>query len=154
MELTRTDAVFSRITMVYLCAGKRIFMYLRKIHEKSQKIHAPEGTRNQKWGQRGGQGVPRRPVGAAPPLAAPGGRLGGSFPLWCPTSTRIYPRDEKTPGQKSFSQFPSRSRRHPLFFFGRANLEADLASGEGRSSPSSSSSPLHPPSMTSPSMCE
>src|SRR6187401_2018752 len=74
-KLTRTDAVFSRAAcMVYLCAGKRIFRYLRKIHEKSQKIHAPEGTRSQKWGQRGA----RRPVGA-PPL----GRAGGA-PGWVP----------------------------------------------------------------------
>ena len=139
--------------MVLLCAGKRIFRYLRKIHEKSQKIHAPEGTRSQKRDQ-GGQGGPRRPGGAAQPLAAPGGRLGGPHLPWCPTLTRILVRDGKTPDQKFFSQFSSRSRRHPLFFFGRANLEADLASGEGRSSPSSSSSPLHHPSMTSPSMCE
>src|SRR4051812_20997597 len=53
----------------------------------------------------------------------PGGRLGGSTPLWCPTLTPIYSRGEKTPKQKSFSQFLSRSRRHPLFFSGRANLE-------------------------------
>ena len=43
---------------------------------------------------------------------------------------------------------------HPLFFLGRANLEAILASGEGKSSPSSAPSPLHHPSMTSPLMCE
>src|SRR3954465_11401444 len=43
---------------------------------------------------------------------------------------------------------PGSRYRHPLFFLGRANLEAALASGEGKSSPSSSSSPLHHPSMT------
>ena len=127
------------------------------VSENSKKNHRksthPKGH-CARSGARGQPGGPRRPAGAAPPLAAPGGRLGGSSPLWCPTLARIYSRGEKTPEQKSFFQFPSRSRRHPLFFFGRANLEADLASGEGRSSPSSSSSPLHHPSMTSPSMCE
>src|SRR3954468_14049146 len=138
--------------MVLLCAGKRIFRYLGKFYEKSQKIHAPEGNQYKKKGQRGARG-PRRPGGAAQPLAAPGGRMGGPHLLCCPTSTRILSRDGEIPDQKSFSQFFSRSRR-PLFFLGRANLEADLASGEGRSSPSSSSSPLHHHSMTSPSMCE
>src|SRR4051812_30814220 len=139
--------------MVLLCAGIWVFTCLRKFQEKSRKIHAPGRTQSQK-GARGQPGGPRRPAGAAPPLVAPGGRLGGSSPLWCPTLPPIYCRGEKTPEQKSFSQFSSRSRSHPLFFSGRANLEAVLASDEGRSSPSSSSSPLHLPSMTSPSMRE
>ena len=154
-KLTRTDAVFSRAAcMVYLCAGKRIFKHLRKIHEKSRKIHAPEETKCQKWGQRGARGCPGALWAPPPPWAAPGRRLGGAHTPWCPTLARIFPPDAKTPDQKFFRSFPSRSRRHPLFFLGRANLEAELASGEGRSSPSSSSSPLHHPSMTSPFMCE
>ena len=156
-KLTRTDAVFSRAAcMVYLCVGKRIFKHLRKIHEKSRKIHAPEETKCQKWGQRGARGCPGA-LWARPPLGRAGGgggRLGGAHTPWCPTLARIFPPDAKTPDRKFFRRFSSRSRRHPLFFFGRANLEADLASGEGRSSPSSSSSPLHHPSMTSPFMCE
>src|SRR3954467_15774010 len=44
--------------MVLLCAGKQIFRYLRKFHEKLQKIHAPEGTRSQKRGQRRAKGGP------------------------------------------------------------------------------------------------
>ena len=58
--------------MVLLCAGKRIFRYLRKIHEKSQKIHAPEGTRSQKRGQRGPGGA-QAPCGRPNP---PGPRRG------------------------------------------------------------------------------
>src|ERR1041385_3855391 len=147
-KLTRTNAVFSRATcMVYLCAGKWIFRRPRKFPEKYQKIHAPEGARSQKWDQRGALGAPGAPPGAARGGAAPSGRLGAPPLLWCPTETPIYPRDEKTPEQKSFSQFPSRSRRQPPCFFGRANLESALASGEGRSSPSSSPLPLHPSSM-------
>ena len=58
-KLTRTDAVFSRAAcMVYLCAGKRIFRYLRKFQEKSQKIHAPGGPLCQKRGQRAARGAP------------------------------------------------------------------------------------------------
>src|SRR4051812_32494429 len=75
-------------------------------------------------------------------------------PPWCPTLAPIFTRDGDTLEQKSFSQFSSRSRRHPLFFSRRSNLEVVLASGEGRSSPSSSPSPLHHPYMTSPLMCE
>src|SRR3954469_17297012 len=112
----------------------------------TRSFHVPE------VGLEGAPRVPRRPAGATPPLAAPGGRLGGSHLLCCPTWPPIYSRDAKTPEQKLFSQFSSWSRRHPLFFSGRANLEAVFASDEGRSSPSSSSSPLHPPSMTSPLM--
>src|ERR1041385_7336815 len=115
---------------------------------RTRSFHQPE------VGARGGHRGPRRLAGVAPPLAAPGGRLGGLHLLSCPTSTPIYSRDGKTPEHKSFFQFLSRSRRHPLFFFGRANLEADFASGEGRSSPSSSPSLIHPSSMTSLHMCE
>ena len=93
-KLTRTDDVFSRAAcMVYLCAGKRIFRCLRKIHEKSQKIHAPEGTRDQKWDQRGARGCPGA-LWARPPWAAPGGRLGGPHTPWCPTLARIFPPEE------------------------------------------------------------
>ena len=123
------------------------------VPENSQKIHAPEGARSQKWDQRGAKGAPGAPwsgQGWGHALWPTGG-----LPLlWCPTDAPIYCHDAKTPEQKSFPQSSSRSRRHPLFFSGRANLDAVLASGEGRSSPSSSSSPLHPPSMTSPYMCE
>src|ERR1041385_6865308 len=115
---------------------------------RTRSFHQPE------VGPEGGHKGPRRLASADPPLAAPRGRLGGLHLLSCPTLTPIYSRDGKTPEQKSLFQFPSRSRRHPLFFFGRANLEADLASREGRSSPSSSPSPIHPSSMTSLNMCE
>src|ERR1041385_6280677 len=127
----------------------------------SQKIprKIPENPRTRRSqepevGPEGSPGGPRRPSGAARGGAEPSRRLGCSALLWCPTETPIYPRDEKTPEEKSFSQFPPRSRRHPLFFFGRANLEADLASGEGRSSPSPSPSPIHLSSMTSLHMSE
>ena len=153
-KLTRTDAVFSRAAcMVYLCPGKRIFKYLRKIHEKSEKIHAPEGTKCQKWGQRGARGCPGA-LWARPPGPRRGVAWVGPTPPGALLCLVFLLTTRKPQIRSSFRSFPSRSRRHPLFFLGRANLEAELASGEGRSSPSSSSSPLHHPSMTSPFMCE
>src|SRR4051812_47410672 len=144
----------AELSIWFYCVQENGFL---GVSENSRKNHRKSTHPKDKYarsGARGQPGGPRRPAGAAPPLAVPGGRLGGSSPLCFPTSPPIYSLGEKTPEQKSFSQFSLRSRRHPLFFSGRANLEAVLASGEGRSSPSSSSSPLHPPSMNSPSMCE
>ena len=142
------------LSVWFYCAQENGFLNVpensQKITRKSTHPKDPEarsGTRGELWG-------PQAPSSAARGGVAPSGRLGCSPLLWCPTEAPIYPRDEKTPEQKSFPQFPSRIRRHPLFFFGRPNLEADLASGEGRSSPSSSPSPIHPPSMTSLHMCE
>src|SRR4051812_26135931 len=96
----------------------------RKNHKKSTHLK-DQYTRSRARGKLGG---PRCLAGATPPLAAPGGRLGGCSPLWCPTLPPINSRGEKTPEQKSFSQFSSWSRSHPLFFSRRANLEAVLAS--------------------------
>ena len=83
-ELTRTDAVFSRAAcMVLMCAGKWIFWYLGKFPENSAKIHAPEASTSQKWGQMGARGAPstllawhhtcprRGPPGGLPPPLVP-----------------------------------------------------------------------------------
>src|SRR4051812_38323808 len=130
------------------------FWTSQKIPRKIPENPCTRRSQMPEVGQEGSPGGPRRPPGAARGGTAPSGRLGASPLLWCPTDAPIYSRDGKTPEEKSLFQFPSRSRRHPLFFFGRANLEADLASGEGRSSPSSSPSLIHPSSMTSLHMCE
>ena len=140
--------------MVLLCARKRIFKYLRKIHEKSQKIHAPEGTRGQKRGQRRARGCPGALWARPPPGPCRGVAWVGPTPPGALLCLVFLLATRKPQIRSFFRSFPSRSRSHPLFFLGRANLEAELASGEGRSSPSSSSSPLHHPSMTSPFMCE
>src|SRR4051812_45766055 len=104
-------------------------------------------------GQRGATRGPGALVARPPPWLRRVAAWVGSTP-WCLTLDPIFTLDEEIPEQRSLSQFSSWSRRHPLFFSGRANLEVVLASGEGRSSPSSSPSPLHHPSMTSPFMCE
>ena len=97
--------------------------------------------------------APRRLCGAAPPgrtTEAPGWVPHPLVPYLGP----IYSLTGETPKQMFFFRSTVRSRRHPLFFLGRANLKAALASDEGKSSQSSSSSPLHHPSMTSPLISE
>src|SRR4051812_22341117 len=154
-KLTRTDAVFSRATSaVFFCAGFWIFRYAGKTPKIYIKNQRSGSFRWSEGGPKGSQGAARRVPGAAHLLAAPPALLDGSHTPWCPTSAPIYSPDEETPEHKSLFQSTSWSRRHPLFFSERANLEAALASGEGKSSPSSSPSPLHHPSMTSSLMCE
>ena len=121
-----------------------------KNHRKSTHPKEP-GARS---GARGGPGGAQAPCGRAPPGPRRGVAWVGPTPPGALLCLVFLLTTRKPPIRSSFRSFPSRSRRHPLFFLGRANLEAELASGEGRSSPSSSSSPLHHPSMTSPSMCE
>src|ERR1041385_7907335 len=93
----------AELSVWFICAQENGFL---DVPENSQKItrkstHPKEpGARS---GTRGSPGGPRRPPGAARGGTAPSGRLGSSPLLWCPTETPIYPRDEKTPEQKSFS---------------------------------------------------
>src|SRR3954470_16717411 len=72
--------------MVLLCAGKRIFKNLGKFHEKSQKIHAPEGNQYQKKGQRGAKGGPGALVARPSPWPCRGVAWVG------PTSSAALPR--------------------------------------------------------------
>src|SRR3954471_15667840 len=101
----------------------RVFGYLGAL-EKSRKnilkISAPEASTKPKWGHRAARGAPGALL--APPLVAPGGALGWSHTPWCPTSPPIFTLREETPKQKSLLRSTSRSRCHPLFFLGRANL--------------------------------
>src|SRR4051812_1039568 len=53
--------------MVLLCAGKSIFRYLGKFQENSGKIHAPEASTSQKWGQREATGDPGALLARPPP---------------------------------------------------------------------------------------
>src|SRR4051812_43033378 len=105
------------------------FWTSQKIPRKITENPRTRGAIVPEVGAEGSQGGPRRPPGAARGGAAPSVRLEDSPILWCPTEAPIYSRDGETPKHKLFSQFMSRSRRHPLFFSGRANLEAVLASG-------------------------
>ena len=155
MGLTRTDDVFSRVAwMSDFCAGKVKIEVSRKIPRKFPKFFHSKRLQQSEDGPKGGHPWPRRPGGASTALAAPPGRLvKWDLPPGSPLAL-IFTRDEETLKQTLILQFSVAEPPPPLFFLRRANLGDVLASGEGRSSPSSSPSPLHHPSMCPPSMCE
>ena len=133
MELTQTDAVFSRTTMVlFMCRSKR-FRNDLKLHGtflENKKIPAKDE------GQ-GGHHLATR-VGRAPPYL-----MGPLLPLRLQLHLHILSFDEKKIREKKSSRFTIRSRRQALKPLGRADLESVRGSGEGDSSPSSSSTILH-----------
>ena len=139
MELTRTDAVFSRLSMVlFMCRNKSSRNDL-KLHRtyfwKILKILEEESTS-------GGPHPVHEGGGAPAPLGAP---LPCGPPVAPPTSTPtpyIRVRGEKI-REKASSRFTVRCRRQALKPLGRADLESVRGSGEGNSSPSSSSTFLH-----------
>ena len=140
MELTRTDAVFSRIAMVlFMCRNKSSrndlklhgtsIWKIRKILEEKSTSGGPHPVH-----EGGGRAYPlgRAPLPRGPPGCPP-----------TPTPTLyIRFRREKIREKKS-SRFTIRSRRQALKPLGRADLESVRGSGEGDSSPSSSSTILH-----------
>ena len=140
MELTRTDAVFSRIAMVlFMCRNKSSRNDL-KLHGtyfwKILKILEEESTSG---------GPP--PVHEGGGRACPPGRapcLVGPLTLHRPQlQLHIFVFGEKKIREKDSSRFTIRSRRQALKPLGRADLESVQGSGEGDSSPSSSSTILH-----------
>ena len=139
MELTRTDAVFSRIAMVlFLCRNKSSMNDL-KLHEEYFCNIKKYRRKNQ--GQ-GAHTLSTRVGARLPPWACP---LPRGPPGTPPTSTPtlyIHVRGEKI-GEKDSSCFTIRSRRQALISLERADLESVWGSGEGNPSPSSSSTFLH-----------
>ena len=140
MELTRTDAVFSRITMVlFMCRNKRSRNDL-KLHgdtfQKIRKIPAKDEGH-------GAHHLATR-VGGTP---APIGRPPTSWAPWTSSdsnSNSIYcVLEEKKIRVKDSSRFTIWSRCQALKPLGRADLESVWGSGEGNPSPSSSSTILH-----------
>ena len=133
MELTRTDAVFSRIAMVlFMCRNKSSRNDL-KLHItyfwKIFKILEEESTQ-------GAYTMSTR-VGARPCLVGP-------LTLHRPQlQLHIFTFGEKKIRKKDSSRFMIRSRRQAQKPPGRADLESVRGSGEGDSSPSSSSTILH-----------
>ena len=134
MELTRTDAVFSRLSMVlFICRNKSSRNDL-KLHGTSfwkiLKILEEEST-----------------SGGPHPVHEGGGRapcLVGPLTLHRPQlQLHIFTFGEKKIREKVSSRFTTRSRRQALISLGRADLESVRGSGEGDSSPSSSSTILH-----------
>ena len=139
MELTRTDAVFSRIAMMlfYVQKTKVLGMtsnfteHLVKNNKKSlpkMKIRGPTPCPR-------GWGVP--PLGRAPCLVGP-------LELHRPQlQLHLFVFAEKKVREKDSSRFTIWSRRQALNSLGRAGLESVRGSGEGNPSPSSSSTILH-----------
>ena len=134
MELTRTDAVFSRIAMVlFMCRNKSSRNDL-KLHGtyfwKILKILKEEST--------SGGPPPVHKDGGAPPC------LVGPLTLHRPQlQLHIFTFGEKNIREKDSLLFMIRSRRQALKPLGRADLESVRGSGEGNPSPSSSSTILH-----------
>ena len=134
MELTQTDAVFSRIAIVlFMCRNKSSRNDL-KLHGtyfwKILKILEEEST-----------------SGGPPPVHEGGGRapcLVGPLTLYRPQlQLHIFTFGEKKIREKDSSCFTIRSHRQALKPLGRADLESVRGSGEENPSPSSSSTILH-----------
>ena len=134
MELTRTDAVFSRIAMVLFMCRNKIFRSDLKLHGtyfwKILKILAKES-------RPGGPHPSHEGVGMPPYLVCPQELLRPQLQLY------IFVFGEKKIKEKDSSHFTIRSRRQALNSLGRADLESVRGSGEGNPSPSSSSTILH-----------
>ena len=140
MELTRTDAVFSRIAMVlFLCRNKSSRNDL-KLHGdyfwKQQKILAKESRPGGPHPVHEGGGR-AYPPGRAPCLVGPLELHRPQLQLY------IFCFAERKIREKVSLCFTIRSRRQALISLRRANLESVRGSGEGDSSLSSSSTILH-----------
>ena len=140
-----------------LFSSVQVFGYLgtlKKIPKIYIKNQRSGSFRRSKGGPQGSQEAARMVPGAAQLLATPPALLGGSHTPWCPTLAPIYSPVEETSKQKSLFRSPPQSRRNPPFFPGELIWRLNWPPVRGKSSPSSSSSPLHHPSMTSSFMCE
>ena len=139
MELTRTDAVFSRLSMVlFMCRNKSSrndlklhgtsFWKIRKILEEKSMSGGPHPVHE-------GGGAPT--PGCAPCLVGHLTLHRLQFQL------HIFTFGEKKIREEELSCFTIRSRRQALISLGRADLESVRGSEEGILSPSSSSTILH-----------
>ena len=134
MELTRTDAVFSRLSMV-------LFMCRNKSSRNDLKLHGTYFWKILKILEEKSMSGDPHPVhegGGAPPC------LVGPLTLHRPQlQLHIFTFGEKKIREKVSSRFTIRSRRQALISLGRDDLESVRGSGEGNPSPSSSSTFLH-----------
>ena len=134
MEVTRTGAVFSRLSMV-------LFMCRNKSSQNDLKLHGMYFWKILKILEEKSTSGGPHPVheggGRAPCLVAPLELHRPQLQLY------IFTFGEKKIKEKDSSRFTIRSRRQALKPLGRAGLESVRGSGEGDSSPSSSSTILH-----------
>src|SRR6266516_4460146 len=112
MELTRVDAVFSKIaTVLFLCRIKSSRIDL-KIHGDKFGIYKKYWRKNR---QKGAHTLATRVEGAPPDLVGP-------LDLHRPQlQLHIFTFGEKKIREKDSSRFMIRSRRHLLFFLGRVD---------------------------------
>ena len=134
MEQTRTDAVFSRLSMV-------LFMCRNKSSRNDLKLHGTSFWKILKILEE------KSTSGGPHPVHEDGGRapcLLGPLTLHRPQlQLHIFTFGEKKIREKDSSCFMIRSCRQALKPLGRADLESVRGSREGDSSPSSSSTILH-----------
>ena len=140
MELTSTDVVFNTIALVLFLCRKQILQTFRKStgssfgkYEKYPRQVPPEGVGQ--WAT--------SPCSATTPLVAVGRLVGPTGTYRPQLQLYKFPFVPEKIKREVFVAFAIRSRRHHLFFIWRADLESVLGSGEGKSSPSSSSTFLH-----------
>src|SRR3954471_15157696 len=131
-KLTRTDAVFSRATsVVFFCAGFWIFWYAGKIPKNYIKNHRSGNFREAKGGGTGQPGGNQEGAwrGPAPGRATcpPGWVLHPLVPYIGPY---LFSRRGNVETEVAFSIYAAESPQ-PSVLPQRANLEAELASGEG-----------------------
>ena len=134
MELTGTDAVFSRIAMVSFYVQK--IKVLGTTWNSMEYLIINNKKSSPKMKTRGPTPCPRG-WGARPPT---------SWAPWWPSdanSNSIYWLSGRKNQREEIIRFTIRSRRQALISLGRADLESVRGSGEGDSSPSSSSTILH-----------
>ena len=133
MELTQTDAVFSRIAMVlFLCRNKSSWNDLKINGASFQKIRKIPAKDEGQGAHRLATSVGARPLPRGPLL-----------PLRLQLHLHILSFDEIKTREKKSSRFTIQSHRQALKPLGRDDLESVWDSGEGNPSPSSSSTILH-----------
>ena len=128
MELTRTNVVFSRITMVLFYMQKTNFLgmtwnsteHLRKNNKKSLPKNQGQGAHT----------LSTRVEARPPPWACPLPRGPPGVPLTS-TQLHIFTFGEKKIREKVSSRFTTRSRHQALISLGRADLESVRGFGEG-----------------------
>src|ERR1041385_5527789 len=89
---------------VFLFQVSPLLKVPEKFREKYRKNQRTGSFAKSPRGARGEPGEPRRPPGTAPPLAAPGGRLGPLVHLWLPPSANLFSVTGKLRGQDRISQ--------------------------------------------------
>ena len=129
---------------------------LGKFQKNSRNSIFPEDPRSQKTKRRGCTGAPHKPRARLGPCRAQGWC---GHPVWPPTLLfgLLKASDLKTSVESTLFQKTSRAPPPSKTLFRGSETPFWHPAGTGnwrRSSPSSSPTPLHQPSMIPPSMCE